>query len=478
MPEYAGNRSAVERSGNPLSRFRRVFLGDKAFYSRVAAIVIPVIIQSSVTNFVNLLDNIMVGQLGTAQVSGVAIANQLVFLYSLIIFGALSGPSIYGAQFYGAKNLDGYRDCFRLKLWLSFILFALYLGVVLLFHEPLIRLFLRGDGDPALAGSILEYSKDYLMWILPALLPFALSMSYASTLREAGETMLPMRASLAAVLVNLVFNYLLIFGELGFPELGVKGAAIATMLARVVELVIIAAAAHRKKRYPYLKGLYKRLLVPASLVGSVMSTSAPLILNEALWALAITALNQIYSMRALHVLAAISIASTIANLFNVFYVSIGNAVAVMVGQALGAGRMDRARSYAWKLIFLATAMCLVIGGIMAALSPVFPQFYNTEDKVRELVTGFILISSALMPAVAISHTAYYILRSGGSTVITFLYDAVFNWAVQVPLAFLLVKYTDFPILAVYAMAEGARLFKSMLGLLMVRHGKWQQQIVA
>ncbi len=461
-----------------MSRFKRVFIGDRAFYRQVTAIVVPVIIQNSVTNFVNLLDNIMVGQLGTAQVSGVAIANQLVFIFNLLIFGALSGPGIFGAQFYGAKNLEGYRDTFRLKMWLIGIIFALYLVVVVNFHDPLIRLFLQGEGEAALADSILVYGREYILWMLLGMLPFAVSMSYASTLREAGETMLPMKASVAAVLTNLVFNYLLIFGHFGFPAWGVMGAAVATVLSRFVEMGIILYAVHAKRAVSHLHGVYKRWRVPGELVKSVLRRGAPLMLNEAFWSLAITTLNQIYSMRALYVLAAISIASTISNLFNVFFISIGNAVAVMVGQALGAGDMPRARSTAWRLLFLAVALCLGIGLVMALLSPVFPQLYNTEEVVRHLVTGIILVTSVIMPINAVSHTAYFVLRSGGSTVITFLFDAFFNWAVMVPFAYFLVKGTQLPILPLYAISQSAQGLKCIIGILLIRYGKWQNNIVA
>jgi putative MATE family efflux protein len=461
-----------------MSRFKRVFIGDRAFYRQVTAIVVPVIIQNSVTNFVNMLDNIMVGQLGTAQVSGVAIANQLVFIFNLLIFGVLSGPSIFGAQFYGAENLDGFRDTFRLKIWFSGIIFALYLLVVINFHDPLIRLFLQGEGEAALADAILVFGREYILWMLLGMLPFAFSMSYASTLREAGETMLPMKASVAAVLTNLVFNYVLIFGHFGFPAWGVMGAAVATVLSRFVELGIILYAVHGRKAVSHLHGVYKRLKVPGRLIRSVLRRGAPLMVNEALWSLAIATLNQIYSMRALYVLAAISIASTISNLFNVFFISIGNAVAVMVGQALGAGDMPRARSTAWRLLFLSVAMCLVIGAAMAVLSPVFPRLYNTEEVVRHLVTGIILVSSAMMPLNAITHTAYFVLRSGGSTVITFLFDSFFNWVVMVPFAYFLVKGTSLPILTLYAISQSAQALKCAIGLLLIRYGKWQNNIVA
>ncbi|MDD4081342.1 MAG: MATE family efflux transporter [Eubacteriales bacterium] len=460
-----------------MERFRRLFIGERAFYRQVTAIVIPVIIQNIVTNFVNLLDNIMVGQLGTAQVSGVAIAGQLVFIFNLLIFGSLSGPGIFGAQFFGAGNLKGFRDTFRLKIWFSGSILALFVLAALAFHDPLIGLFLKGEGNPEMAEAMLGYGREYLLWMLLGMLPFALSMIYASALREAGETILPMKASVAAVLTNLVFNYLLIFGHLGFPALGVTGAAIATVLSRFVELAIILYAVHGKKLFPFMHGVYSRMKVPGRLMKAVLRRGAPLMVNEALWALGIASLNQIYSMRALYVLAAISIASTISNLFNVVFLSIGNAVAVLVGQALGANDIPRARSSAWRLLFLSVSLCLVIGIVMALLAPVFPRLYNTEEAVRNLATGMILVYSALMPFFAINHTSYYVLRSGGSTVVTFLFDAVFNWVIIVPFAYFLVKGTDMPILTLFALSQFIQLIKSGIGLLLIRHGMWQNNIV-
>ena len=215
-----------------LQKARRTLIGDKAFYRAVLAIIIPVIIQNSISNFVNLLDNLMVGALGDAQMSGVSIANQLVFVFNLAVFGGLAGPGIFGAQFYGAGDIGGLRNTFRIKLIESIFLLSLAAVAFLGFSRPLISLFLQGDGDPALAEQMLRQGHDYLMVILLGLPAFALTQCYAGTLREMGETRLPMLASVTAVITNAVFNYLLIFGRLGLPRLEVVGAAACCAWAR------------------------------------------------------------------------------------------------------------------------------------------------------------------------------------------------------------------------------------------------------
>ena len=299
-------------------RARQTLIGDKAFYKAVLAIIIPVIIQNGISNFVNLLDNLMVGALGNEEMSGVAIANQLVFVFNLCVFGGLSGAGIFGAQFYGAGDIEGLRNTFRIKLMQSAALLAVTFIVLLGFSRPLISLFLRGDGDAAMAEKMLGFGHEYLMVILIGLPAFAISTSYAGTLREMGETRLPMIASVSAVATNAVFNYLLIFGRLGFPRMGVVGAAVATVLSRYVELAIIVITTHRRKeRYTFIQGAYSTFRVPGPLFKAVIKMGSPLLFNEALWSIGMSTLTAIYSLCGLTVVSALSINSTISNLFNV-----------------------------------------------------------------------------------------------------------------------------------------------------------------
>ncbi|HSK69161.1 MAG TPA: MATE family efflux transporter [Candidatus Limnocylindria bacterium] len=461
-----------------MGSFRSKFIGDRSFYKAVLAIAVPVVIQNSVTSSVNLLDNIMVGQLGTAQMSGVAIANQLSFIFYLCVFGGLAGPGIFSAQFYGAKDMNGLRDCFRIKVWLSIILSALGAMVLLLWQEPVVRLFLQGEGDPAQAREILGHARNYMTLMLPGFLPFALSMSYATTLRETGETMLPMKAGIVAVLSNLAGNWLLIFGNLGFPALGVRGAAVATVFSRLVELGILLYAVARAERLAFMKGVWRTLRVPRALLARVAAKGSPLLINEAMWSLGITTVNQIYSVRALLVLSALSISSTVGNLINVFFLSIGNAVAVMVGHSLGAGNMEKAREDMRRLIFLAFSVCLAVGLAVAALSPLFPRLYNIGDDARALAARFILISSLMMPVFAIQHCCYFVLRSGGSTIVTFLYDSAFTWVILIPVTYALAHFTAVPIVALFALSQATNLLKAASGLLLVRTGIWQRNLTA
>ena len=459
-------------------KFIKKFIGDKKFYRMVLLIAVPIMIQNGITNFVSLLDNIMVGQVGTNQMSGVAIANQLLFVYNLCIFGGMSGAGIFGAQFFGQGNEDGLRHVFRFKLIVGVLLTAVAVGIFWFFGEPLISLYLDEKNSAFDNQETLYYAMRYMRVMLLGLLPFVAVQIYASTLRETSEAVLPMKAGIAAVLVNLVGNYILIFGHFGCPKLGVEGAAVATVLSRFVEALIVILWTHRnKEKNHYIVGAYKSLAIPKQLTKDIIKTGTPLLMNEALWSLGMATLLQCYSMRGLEVVAGMNISNTIVNLFNVVFLALGSSVSIVVGKLLGAGKMEEARDTDRKLIAFSVTACVFIAAIAIATAPLFPKLYNTEPLVKEFATHFIIIAAAFMPQNAFLHAAYFTLRSGGKTIITFLFDSGFIWVASIPLAFVLSKFTALPIEAVYALCQGIEIFKCIVGFVLLKKGVWIHNIV-
>ena len=221
------------------SNVKEYIIGDKSFYKRVMIILLPMIIQNTITNLVNLLDNVMVGRIGTIVMSSVAIINQFLFVFNLCIFGAIAGVGIFFAQFAGAKDDDGMRYCFRIKFIFGIVISIIASLIFIFFSQFLIKLYIADGTSKHDTLSTLMHGKDYLNIMLTGLIPFAVTQVYASSLREYGETKIPMYASIIAIFINLVFNYFLIFGTFGFPRLGVKGAAIATVMSRFVEMLFV-----------------------------------------------------------------------------------------------------------------------------------------------------------------------------------------------------------------------------------------------
>ena len=452
------------------------YIGDKAFYKRTLAIAVPMIIQNTVTNLVNLLDNLMVGSLGTEQMSGVAIVNQFIFIFNLAIFGAISGAGIFTAQFNGRGDVDGVRHTMRIKLIICAVIGILGIGVFSLFGDFLINTFLH-EGTEGNLALTLEAGRDYLAYILIGLIPFALSQVYASTLRETGQTVVPMVASVVSVATNFVFNGLLIFGLFGLPALGVVGAAIATSLSRFAEAAILIIWTHKnREKCPFAVGIFKNFRVPGTLVKQVAVKGIPILLNELFWSLSVTMRNQCYSTRGLDVVAGTNIAFTLQNLLSVAYFALSSAIAIMVGNLLGAGKLEEAKDTDRKLLAFSVFTGFVMMGAQIALAPVFPYLYNTTDAVRELATFIMICYGFSMPAAALATSTYYTIRSGGRVFITMLFDSVYAWVIVMPVAAVLAYFTDisfYYLLPIVLIVENIKLIP---GLVLVNKGIWVRQL--
>ena len=450
------------------------------YYKHILSIAIPIIIQTGITNFVNLLDNIMVGQVGTIPMSGVSIVNGVLFVFNLCIFGASSGAGIFTAQFHGSGDQEGVRHTFRFKFLVCLLLTAAGVLIFTLGGRTIIGLYLTGDGDTALAQGAMEYGLKYLRIMLWGFLPFSLTNTYSSTLRETGVTLVPMAAGICAVFINLILNYTLIFGHFGAPALGVEGAAIATVISRFVELIIVAAWTHaHPKQHPYIQGVFRSFRIPGNLLKSIIRKGMPLLVNEFFWSSGMAIMNQCYSTCGLDVVPALNIARTLFEVGSVVFISLGNSVGILMGQMLGAGlSRDEIRFHNRKLMTFATIVGGSFGLLMMAASHAFPLLYNTTDEVRLLAARLICISGLMLPFNSYCNASYFTLRSGGQALVTFLFDSCFVWGLCVPLAFCLSRFTGIGILPLYFIIQATDWIKCALGAYMIKQGKWIQNLTA
>lgn len=473
-----GEARFFRRKGCKMRRFREKFIGDKQFYKMILMVALPIMIQNGITNFVGLLDNVMVGQLGTEQMSGVAIVNQLMMVFNICIFGAVSGASIFSAQFYGQGNHEGVRNAFRFKVVSCGIIAVLGLVIFGTNGTNLIHLFLN-DGSAAEVAATHEAGMAYLFVMMIGMIPFTVSQVYASTLRETGETIVPMTAGIIAVFVNLMFNWMLIFGIKGvIPSYGVKGAAIATLIARVVEMIVVVAWTHvHAEKNIFIQGVYRHFRIPTELMKQIIVKGTPLLINEAMWSGGMAVLSQCYSMRGLDAVAAINISTTVSNLFNVVFIALGSSISIVVGQQLGSGELERAVDTDRKMIFFTVASCFVVGSLMLLIAPAFPNIYNTTDTVKGFATDLIRIASVFMPLYAFYHASYFTLRSGGKTVITFLFDSCYLWVINIPVAFVLSRFTEMPLIPVYLTCQCVETMKAVVGYILLKKRVWVNNIV-
>lgn len=455
-------------------------IGDKAFYKRVFVLTIPIMIQQGITNFVNMLDNVMVGTVGQAQSTGVAVSNQLMFVFNLCIFGAISGAGIFTAQFFGKGDFEGVKQTFRFKIIFTMLLAVLGISLFCLKSEDLIILYLNENDNATLAAQSLSFAKSYLFIMIVGLVPYTISQCYGSTLREAGQSTVPMVAGVMAVVVNLSLNYVLIFGKLGAPNLGVNGAAIATVVSRFVELAILIAYTFIKRhKCVFILDAWERPYISFSLIGEIFKKGMPLMLNEALWASGIATVNGFYAQRGLDVVAANNISQTFFNVFSVAFMAIGMAVGIILGHDLGAGKeKQEVKDTAFKLIAFSVFVSIIIAIIYAFCAIFIPRIYNISDNAKSIATALMQITALAMPIDAFAHSSYFTLRSGGKVIITLIFDSFFVWVVSVVTAALLINYTSLGILTIYFIVQMLNIIKCVLGYVFVKQGSWIKNIIS
>lgn len=451
---------------------------NKQIYKKALALAVPMMIQNGITNMVGLIDNVMVGSLGTEAITAVSIVGQLIFVFNLAIFGGLSGPGIYSAQYYGQNNLEGFRSTFRLKQSICGICLLGGIAAFIFGGETLIELYLHGESagiDPVLT---MNYAKKYMNIMLLGLFPFVVTQIYASSLRESGDSVKPMIAGIASVAIDIVFNYLLIYGKLGLPALGVRGAAIATVMARIAEMCIVVIWSHaRKDKHIFLQGIYRTFLVPKAISVKIIKKGFPIFMNEFLWAGGLAALTQCYSLRGLEIVAGLNISNALCNMLNVVFVALGNAVGIIIGQTLGASRYEQAKKNSFHLMWFTGVVSVGLTVVLVAVSGVFPEFYDTSDRVKDYAQRFIVITALFFPVQGFLNALYFTLRSGGKTLITFLFDSVYSWLIPLPAAFILCRFTNLPIFAVYAVIQSADIIKVIVGYILIKKGVWISNLV-
>ncbi len=455
------------------------FIGDKAFYKMAMTVAIPIMIQNFITNFVSMLDNLMVGRLGTEQMSGVSIVNQLIFIFGLAVFGALSGAGIFTAQFYGKNDQDGIRHTIRYKAIITLILFVVATVIFLVFDDQLINMFLHESDSNGNIELTLSYAKAYLRIMILGAIPFCVTQVFSSTLRETGETVAPMVAGVIAVATNCCFNALLIFGLLGFPALGVEGAAIATTISRFVECgIVVVYVIVKRRKFPYFKGVFKSFYIPKKTFRDITFKGMPLLFNEFFWSLGMSLLSVAYSLHGIDVVAGYSISSTVMNLASIAFISLGTSIGIIIGKQLGANQFEKAYDTDRKLITFSVVISFFIGFAVFFAGDKIPLLYNVTPEAKELAAYFIRVCACFIPVHAFANASYFTIRSGGKTLVTFLMDSVFIMCVNVPIAFGLYYIAHIPIWVSFPIIQSIDIIKVVIGMILVKKKVWLNNIVS
>ncbi|GAA4503883.1 MATE family efflux transporter [Pseudaeromonas paramecii] len=444
---------------------------DKQFIADIMRIALPITIQSVIMSLLSMADQLMVGQLGEVAIAAVGISAKLTSIVSVVLGGLAAGISIFCAQYWGKRDETSIRHLLGFGLLIG-LLFA---GALAL----LVGCLPRWAMSPFTTDeTLLNEGAIYVQLLAWSYLPCMLTMMYSAVLRSTGQVKLPMYASTSAVVINVVLNYLLIFGHLGFPKLGLMGAAIATCLARSIEFLIILVAAYWQRHVVAFRHLGELFGMEAGLFRRFFATCLPIVMTELLWVLGESGYAVVYGRMGTDEIAAMTMTYPLQGLAIGLLCGLAGAASVLVGNRLGAGNFDGAIDYANKLIRIGVLFALAVGGLVALASPFYVALYGTSAEVQQMGQFCVLVFCGfLWVKVANMIVAGGVLNSGGDSKFVFAMESMATWLVGVPSGFLMAFYFELPVYWVYLVLSFEELVRLMVGYARVRSKKWVRSLV-
>jgi putative MATE family efflux protein len=442
---------------------------DKQFYRSLFTIAVPVMLQNLINSLVNMLDTVMIGRLGTVEIAAVGLGNNFFFLYHMFLFGICSGASIFTAQFWGKRDIAGIRKNTGFCLLLSISMAILFTLAVVLIPEQILGVYSR---DPA----VIKTGTAYLRTLAPAFIPYSISFVFMLTLRSVERVRLAMISTIIALSLNLSLNFVFIFGLGPIPAMGVPGAAMATVITRIIEMMIMVIVSYTRKYAP-AGNIREFLGFKASFVQRFLRIAFPVMLNEIIWSLGVSTQNVIFAQTHTDAIAAFNITSTVSQLTWVFFIGLGNGIAILIGKKIGEGNDHIARDYASRIVRFAPLVALGTIPILLALSQVLPYIFNVNAAVFTHTRIMFIILACSYPFRAFNMSMVIgICRSGGDTVFCMVYDLIFMWTVALPSAAVASFLFSAPIWFIYICICLEEPLKVILGFWRYRSGKWLHHV--
>ncbi|WP_461206768.1 MATE family efflux transporter [Clostridium sp. DL1XJH146] len=443
---------------------------DKQFYKKLVVIAIPIIVQQLIGSSLNLVDNVMIGRLGETSIASVGLANQFYFIFMVVLFGINSGNSIFTSQYWGKKDVKNIRRVIGLNLFSSVAIGLGFTLVAIIWPKQILGLF-SNDIE------VIELGSRYLKITAFGYLFNAVSLVYGYSTRCIGQAKLPMYISAVSLGINTILNYALIFGKFGFPMLGVEGAALATLVARFIEMILLVAIIYYSKNVLAAK-ISELYDFSFQFMIKIFKTSIPVIINELFWVLGTTAYSAAYARINTEAIASVQIANTIQNIFFIISIGIGNASGVMIGNEIGKNNEHKVIEYTKKFFAIAIPFTALLGLIMYIAAPSFLQLYNVGDKVGADSITILRIFSAVLWLKTINMLIIVgMLRSGGDTKYAMYTEMGAVWLVGVPFAFIGALVLKLPVYIVVLMTLSEEVVKSIFGIKRIISRKWINNLV-
>jgi len=450
--------------------YLRSFIADRRFYARALSVMIPVVIQQLINTLFNVVDNIMVGSLNGISMSAVTVANKPFMIYSGVFFGVTGAGGILISQFYGAKDYKQCQRIFSLEFLIGLVASVIFCAVLYFFPNEIMGIFVK---DP----ETIRLGVEYLQVICFSYIPVALSTTCMFSMRSLGQNKMPMLVSLGTMGLNALFNYGFIFGNFGLPALGVKGAALGTLLSRSCELLFYMAVLAKRKAF-FSLDLAAFMGLKRNTLRSFCKRAIPLTGNELLWTVGLNVFFWAYAALDEPSLPAMTSAEQVMQVGIVVSTGMASAVSVMIGTELGADRFRQAWQNTKHLLSLVCMIALTCTVIATVGAFSLPLVFNVDASLRGLATRLTMIYALFYLPNALYAFSFYCLRAGGDTRSATLLDSVYMWLLPVPAALLMGTFGVGTIPLTLAMLVIQTLMNSkfLLALWVVKKKKWLRNI--
>ncbi|CAM3751529.1 MATE family efflux transporter [Erysipelothrix urinaevulpis] len=440
------------------------YFGDRDFFKTTFMIAIPLMLQQVVSTAVNLLDNLMIGQLGDHSLAGVAAVNRYFMIALFGTMGVIAAASVFMAQFYGSDDRHHMQQTFRYSILSTCLIMSIFIIIALLFPQEIISFFVK---DP----HVIREGSRYIVISALSFIPTMFTMAIAGAMRATGDSKTPLIASVASMVTNLVFNYALIYGHFGFPAMGVVGAGIGTLIARLVEVTIISFAL-RRGDYIFKSSVNELFNISPTLIKAITLKSLPLSINEVMFAMGMALLLRFYGTRGADVISGYSIAVTVSDLFFTMNAGMSIAATILVSQPLGANNLQKAKENGYHLLGFGFILASIFGVMLFMTSFIVPNLYNVSATAIHLATNFLRIQAFLFWIYVLNTTVYFILRAGGDTKSTLMMDSGYMWCVNLVCVGIATYYTNLNVIGLYLIGQSTDVLKMIISITFLHKEKW------
>lgn len=445
-------------------------IGTKAFYKEAIMIALPIMLQQFVTSFVNLIDNVMIGSVGASALTSITVANKYYMVFNSTLLGFCGAAGIFIAQYFGAKNNKRCQDVFNINMLVDVFAAVFFMIFAWLCPTFILGLFTK-------TPEIMSLGLDYLGVIKYSYIPMAISFTVVMALRAVAINAIQLKVGLVTVATNTFLNYCLIYGNFGFPTLGVKGAAIATLIARIVEMVIYLVVLFRKKHF-FCWDFKGMLHFDWKLFRSMLNKAIPLTLNEILFSVGMAMIFKSYMRVDEYLVAGITVVDTVINIFFIIFGGLSSAVSILIGKRLGANELEEAKDNAYKLIAFGVMVAAAMGVILYIVAAYIPSIYNLDDNINVVITTLLRIKAFLLPVYVINVCAFFTLRAGGDARSTLMMDSGFLWGVSVLVSTILSIYTPIGLVTLFVVVESLDIIKLLVATYYLKKGTWIRNLTA